>query len=363
MDLLKFKKHMYNIKHQYKKYREVRENLKVDEALLHIDFAENYAGKYASEIQSVQQVTLHTGVCYIKGRDPLTFCTVSPCMDHSPAAIWAYLDPVLRYIKVEHTQVSTLHVFSDGPVTQYRQKQNFFLMCTKPFQTGFNVMTWNFFESSHGKGAPDGVGGAIKRSADRLVAHGIDVPNAETFYEKLKGSAIKLFYVPDVPPNTLPMLSIVPGTMSLHQVVSSSAKEITYRHVSCFCKPTEKFKCKCFTTRHFSFHKAENQPAKENCITLTVYSQDLKGQHCIIEYDGKPYPGLIMEVDESDVLVKAMHRVGPLWHNRFFWPTMSDECWYSYDSIIRLIPEPVKIGSRHRQVEQKIWEQMVKKYE
>ena len=70
-DLLKMKKHAFNIKRQYKMYREIRENLKDEEALLHTDFAEKYGCKYATELQSVhfgaghQPAALHTGVCYI----------------------------------------------------------------------------------------------------------------------------------------------------------------------------------------------------------------------------------------------------------------------------------------------------------
>ena len=37
----------------------------------------------------------------------------------------------------------------------------------------FEEVTWNFFKSGHGKGAADGIGGTVKREADRLVTHGI----------------------------------------------------------------------------------------------------------------------------------------------------------------------------------------------
>ena len=43
------------------------------------------------------------------------------------------------------------------------------------------------------------------------------------------------------------------------------------------------------------------------------------------EYDGKPYPGQILEADDSNVKVQAMHRIG---RNRFFGPQMADYCWY-----------------------------------
>ncbi|KAG5893719.1 hypothetical protein JTB14_022327 [Gonioctena quinquepunctata] len=40
---------------------------------------------------------------------------------------------------------------------------------------GINNFTWNYSEPGHGKGAPDGVGGTLKRSADQAVAEGKDV--------------------------------------------------------------------------------------------------------------------------------------------------------------------------------------------
>lgn len=201
--MVKFKSHLFNIRWQYRAYKGLRENLHNHECLIHVDFSENYICKYANEIQSVhfggshQQATLHTGVLYTgTQRSPLPFCSISPSRRHDPPAIWAHLDPVLGMIKERFPQVSRLHFFSDGPATQYRQKGNFFLLSSEPFRRGFDV-TWNFFEANHGKGAPDGVGGTLKRSADRLVCMGEDIPDAEMLFLKLKRqeSAVELFFV------------------------------------------------------------------------------------------------------------------------------------------------------------------------
>lgn len=204
--LLLFRRHVFNIKWQFDAYRELRMSLKNNECLVHIDFSENYSCKYSQEIQSVhfggshQQASLHTGVLYTPGEQAShTFCSISPSRRHDPVAIWAHLDPVLKVVRERHPQVSTLHFFSDGPATQYRQKGNFFYLSTEPYKYGFKEITWNFFEASHGKGAPDGVGGALKRSADRIVAHGGDIPDAQTLYEKLKqlDTSVELFFVPE----------------------------------------------------------------------------------------------------------------------------------------------------------------------
>ena len=90
-----------------------------------------------------------------------------------------------------------LHVMSDGPVTQYRNRKNFYLLSTIPFLSGFQQVTWNFSEKSHGKGAPDGVGGAVKRTADSAVQRGEDVQTPEDFYNLLteRKSDVKFLWV------------------------------------------------------------------------------------------------------------------------------------------------------------------------
>lgn len=46
--------------------------------------------------------------------------------------------------------------------------------------------TWNYSESGHGKGALDGIGAFLKRTADRLVAEGKDVHNYNTLVSVLR---------------------------------------------------------------------------------------------------------------------------------------------------------------------------------
>ena len=66
--LTRFKVHSFNICHQYQFYRKLRTEMEDNEALVHIDFSENYIAKQSSAIQSAHfgasqnQITLHTGV-------------------------------------------------------------------------------------------------------------------------------------------------------------------------------------------------------------------------------------------------------------------------------------------------------------
>lgn len=153
--------------------------------MLHIDFSENCLCKLATEIQayhfggSRKQATLHTGVSYLKNLDePISFCTIFECYDHGPAAIWVHLQPVLNQLQRISPEVEILHFFSHGPLTQYRQKKNFFLLNKHIADHGLKYGSRSFFEAGTTelpKGTADGIGGAIRRAADRTV-----IPDAKT---------------------------------------------------------------------------------------------------------------------------------------------------------------------------------------
>lgn len=257
-----FRKHAFNIKRQNVAYADLKKNLKSNEAIIHADFSENYACKLAAEVQSFHfggsrnQVTLHTGIMYTSEENPLPFATVSSSREHGPPAIWAHLKPVLEHLKIKFPDVSTVHFFSDGPSSQYKQKKNFYLFSTQIHEMGFKNGTWSFFESSHGKGAPDGVGGVLKRLANHYVAHGYDITDATVFFRLMQEkSKVTLFYVSDhdIEQSSLHLpnepLKTIRGTRDIHQIITSKKNAIMYRTLSCFCRGNDwerGLTCNCF---------------------------------------------------------------------------------------------------------------------
>jgi len=367
--LFRFRRHIFNIRWQYGAYRQLRENLRSNECLIHVDFSENYSCKYSKEIQSVhfggshQQATLHTGVLYTAAElSPVTFTTISPSRRHDPPAIWAHLDPVLDMVRERHPDINRLHVFSDGPATQYKQKGNFYLLSQEPFKKGFQAVSWNFFEASHGKGAPDGVGGTLKRSADRIVKHGEDIPNAETMFHELKksGTSVELFLVGEEEVEKKgqemldgPQLVPVKGTMKIHQVICLSPGIIKYRDITCLCQADKgKLDCPCYGLKEVSLVEGPIQECTREPTRPEVLTKEEIGQWCIIKYDGEPFPGIILEVEE-DLKIKCMHRNGI---NKFYWPSpREDVSWYRDDQIVCLITEPQPINKRSVQLEKSVW--------
>jgi hypothetical protein len=175
--------------HQKKTMKNLKISLTLDDVLVHIDFAENYSCKYGREIQSIhfggnrRSITLHTGVKY-HDKSVQSFCTFSKDPNHNPVAIWHHLQPILEeYVRGDQV-IKNLHFLSDSPSTQYRNKNMFYILIKKiiPMFLSIESVTWNYSEAGHGKGAPDGVGGTIKRVCDAAVSHNHDISDFTQFF-------------------------------------------------------------------------------------------------------------------------------------------------------------------------------------
>ncbi|WAR05307.1 hypothetical protein MAR_020676, partial [Mya arenaria] len=78
----------------------------------------------------------------------------------------------------------------------------------------------------------------------------------------------------------------------------------------------------------------DNSRSTNDPFRPLVLSDSLIGSYCVVDYEGLPYPGLIMDVDEDTVEVTAMCRIGP---NRFFWPLVEDRLWYGKEKLITFL--------------------------
>ena len=285
--LLEFLQHAYRVWHQLSFSKNLKSTIKLNEIFMTIDFSENAVLKYAEETQSVhfgaskQQLTLHTGGFYYKTDvdsppSVKTFCSISTSLRHDPSAIWAHLLPIFEKIKTEFPQVDTVHIMSDGPTTQYRNKKNFFLFEYFMKKYNFSKATYNFSECGHGKSIADGVGGLIKRTADQAVAHGKDVHDIETFVDTVKHTKTEVFVIQEdqitVMDKLFPEhnLKAIPQTMKLHQLAWSINNEYRFnlRALSCLrCR--NEYECCHFTSLQKKFFSFQLQD--DDCILLINY--------------------------------------------------------------------------------------------
>lgn len=74
------------------------------------------------------------------------------------------------------------------------------------------------------------------------------------------------------------------------------------------------------------------------------------GQWCVVTYEETIYPDTIQEITETHVQVKCMSKIGRA-ENRFFW---------SLRDVLRIIPPPKPVNSRHVEIDQDIWSNLSK---
>ncbi|VEN64132.1 unnamed protein product, partial [Callosobruchus maculatus] len=250
-DLKTFFRHVFNMVHQYNSIRQMKESLTEMDAIIHMDFSENYSTKYNKEIQAFHfggsrtQISLHTVVLYLKGATS-SHCTISSNLSHGAGSIWAHLKPVLATLP---STVENIHFLSDGPVSQYRNKSMFYVLGCKLEKMYPNVSrySWNYHEAGHGKGAPDGVGATCKRTADEVIARGGDIANLEQFAAVVRERCPSI-YVSVIDEQEIEKMNAMinedssklvafKGTLSVYQVTGSVyfPNQLVMKSLSCFC--------------------------------------------------------------------------------------------------------------------------------
>ena len=254
--LFPFMAHVQRKDHQYKVTEDRKKSLSECDLYILMDWSENYQCKYASEPQAVhfgaskEMVSLHTGMIYTKNYTK-GFCTFSKCLRHDSSAIIAHLIPVIDYVLQKFPQLNTIHFQSDGPSTQYRNKNMFWLMTNyfpETYSTFENVI-YNYSEAGHGKGPADGIGGVLKRTADSLVAHGRDINNYDTLVQELSVNSKNVFIATVKEEDIIKIDEEVPnnlqafiGSMKVHQFKWSKTEPhlIRFNEMSCYVCDVEK---------------------------------------------------------------------------------------------------------------------------
>ncbi len=386
-------RHVFTISHQFEHYKRIKELLSEDCVVMVVDFSENFECKYDRAVQSSHfgcsnnQVCLHTGVAYFK-HEVMSFCTVSASTRHEPAAIWAHLQPVLHEVQRTHPEVKTIHFWSDGPTTQYRNKHHVLLSSYCAREAGFDTVTWNYFEAGHGKSAADSVGGTLKRTAESAIGHGALITTAEEFYTVLSDKTnIKLFLVPEenidevfrkIPPG----VKAIGATMKMHQFHVIRTGKIVARDFSCFCQFPAM--CMCYNSREVTFPPlvaavsdiqgsvaTPSEPAvaiplgnvaviqepilemantaRSQAITIqdaALITLPTVGDWCVVSYEGKCYIGQVVDRDEEmeEVQVSTLECTGG--SNKFKFPRISDKIWYRKEQVVKAAKEPTTVSRR-----------------
>ena len=158
-------------------YNDCKSSLHSNEALVTVDFSENYSFILQDAAQGYHwnncQVTIHPFVAYYKGESDelchLSYVVISEALSHDTTAVYLYQKCFITFLRSflpPSCQPHMIVYFSDGAGSQYKNRKNFLNLCFHREDFGI-CAEWHFSATAHGKGACDGIGGTVKRLAAR----------------------------------------------------------------------------------------------------------------------------------------------------------------------------------------------------
>ena len=104
-------------------------------------------------------------------------------------AVYTFMSELFDTINKKYSSIKLFNLFKDGPTSKF--KQRFLFSNLHGWENEFNFkIVFNFFATSHGKGAVNGIGGTIKCLVWTNVRSTAAAPNDAVAYyetgEKLK---------------------------------------------------------------------------------------------------------------------------------------------------------------------------------
>ncbi|XP_063953816.1 uncharacterized protein LOC135153700 [Lytechinus pictus] len=260
-EYISFLEHVGRVRAQYKAILELKDRLPQSEAIVQMDFAENFVCQSAQEIQSAYwnstSTTLHPTVTYYRDEDGKlqhkSIVFVSDLGDHNSKAVMAILNKLVPILKTHIPDLRKIHYWTDSPSSQYRNRFIFSTLCQHNDLFGVKA-SWDYFECGHGKSVCDGIGGTAKRQASDAVKQGKAViQDATDFFAWASSHEKEITYVMyskvDYDRATEQLSSTdcqpIPGTMKIHSVHPTSQTKMLVRHTSCYCENCVKGQDRC----------------------------------------------------------------------------------------------------------------------
>jgi len=318
-----------------------------------VDFSENATILNQDEIQSAHwthsQVTLFTAHAWGANiSEGLVF--VSDCLQHTKVAVYSFMNEIFNHLKLKYPTTQSIAVFSDGAASQFKQRFLFSNLHKWEQEHGIQLQ-WNFFATSHGKGTVDGIGGTVKRSVWRHVkARRSSAFNAKEYaaIAKQRNPNITIKFVSqDEIAEKQEMLNQhwdgvfhVPRTHTLHAIKPSGPTLISVAETS--DGDFHAVKIREESNESVQDEEMDEVNSPDETREETSGPSYSAGQWVLVAYDGSAYPGQVLDVNDDEVQVSAMERVGRIWR----WPRKADCIFYKKSDVIRAINTPVLVNRR-----------------
>ena len=182
-----FKLHVLVKHHQEVEFNLLRTCKLPTNLLLQFDFSENCEIQEQDEVQTAHwwhlQVSLFTACAWVQGAAS-SFVVVSDYMHHDKLMTTIAIVKIMKELLVKYPNINMLNLFSDGASQHFKQRYFFNAVTMLPIILGLEQLkiVYDFFATSHGKGAVDGIGGSAKRGVmAKILSRKAIVKTAEEF--------------------------------------------------------------------------------------------------------------------------------------------------------------------------------------
>lgn len=345
-----FARHIYNASKQHFEFRYLKENLPDNEVIMHIDFAENYAIKHDREIMSAHwasdSVTVYTCVAYFKEENSLnhqSYAIISDDLSHSKDSVKVFNEEILSQLKQRISAITKVHYWSDGAASQFKNRFMFANLTYHKEELKIEA-DWSFFETAHGKGAVDGIGGSVKNRVWRAVLQGKEVVvDAKSFFNvasKISDGTIKIVFISKdtVERETLrlkerfSMCKSIPNTRSLHFIRPTTSLSVEFSLNSPFSSPQNMHQATIFS-KITSKHATTSLNLASTSTSEKVFEE---GQWIAVLFDDHWWPGQVMSVNNKNMTLK--HHFKPVAENKFKYLEKPQLETISVDTYLSTLP-------------------------
>uniref|UniRef100_A0A8D9F251 Uncharacterized protein n=1 Tax=Cacopsylla melanoneura TaxID=428564 RepID=A0A8D9F251_9HEMI len=362
-----FKVHSYVKRVQTLAFLEAKNNMKENELVIQIDYAENYASIYQDEIQSAhwnnKQISIFTCCAWVKDTTR-SFALVSDNLNHDKYSVYTHIKKILDDLCVQFPSLETVKIFSDGCAAQFKNKYTLSVLCFLEEDFKLQNGQWLFFATSHGKGCVDGIGGLVKRLVwNEVKSRRSKIGSAEDFVEcaSKKTDKIKITLVSnlEIEKNKMKLdkrwADILPikGLQSKHYFKSHSTDTIAaarterskidyFKIVKCVCRVEELYSSSSSEEDNCLHTQESPSPSGISSVTRSAIKP---GVFVLVNFQSEKNKTYTYVAtcqtsidDKNEVKIMCLNKVGN--SNSLFKSNEKDVSFIELKQIIGILPCP-----------------------
>lgn len=295
-----------------------------------VDFSENAAIISQNEIQAAHwthgQATLFTAHAWVSQGVTESTVLILDNLSHTKVSVYTFMEAIFQHLKEKFPTIHDIAVFSDGASSQFKQRFLFANLFLWESSSSCKIV-WNYFATSHGKGAVDGLGGTVKNSVWRFMKTACASATTAEEYATLAKERNLNIHIQFISHEAMEQKEIflkqhwegvfcIPRTHRIHVVCPDGPNKVQVAEISTGTFTLIQMRKGAEETKELATEEAENSVEGDSAADSAKPTAYKAGDWVVVKYDGRTYPGEILTVRSGDVEeleVKAMHPTGRYW--------------------------------------------------